>query len=237
MSKKIFFLLTVIIFLGWGIFNPPAKLNFSDEPQKVFAEPDASESPAPAPTENIFAGVQESIYSTLNDGSDYAVYLAYPQKSPEPFLYNSKKMRSASMIKVFILAATMELVKDGNLSLDQPLTLHSYEKVGGAGILAGYASGTQLSLREVLKLMITHSDNTATNMVINLLGMSTVNEYLQMNGYTDTILQRKMMDFGSGRENYTSAKDLGTIFQKIYNHQCVSSAHDEVMINFLLGQT
>ena len=185
---------------------------------------------------NLYGGMQNAISTYLNDGSQYSVYVLYPQKTSTPFIYNNQKWRSASMIKVFILVTAMEMVKDGNLSLDQNLTLHSYDKVGGAGILGGYASGTQLSLRTVLKLMITESDNTATNMIIDLIGMQTINDYIKENNYTDTILQRKMMDF-NGKENYSSVRDLGAIFTKIYNHNCVSPECDDVMIEFLLGQT
>lgn len=185
--------------------------------------------------ENLFEGTESAIKNILNDGSEYAVFIAYPQKSDTPFIYNSKKFRSASMIKVFILATAMELVKDGNLSLDQPMIIDAQNKVGGAGILAGYPTGSQLTMREVLQNMIIHSDNTATNMMIDLLGMNTVNEYLQMKGYTDTILQRKMMNF-NGRENYTSARDLGNFFLNIYKLQEVNSTYDQLMMEILKDQ-
>ena len=188
----------------------------------------------------LFAGVEDKIYSTLNDGTEYAVYLAYPQKSSETYIYNSKPMRSASMIKVFILAAVMEKVQNGEIDIDESIILQSSDKVGGAGVLAGYASGTELSLREILRLMITESDNTATNMVIDRVGMSAINNYISKNGYGDTILRRKMMDMDAiyaGRENFSSVTDLGNIFVKIYNHNCVSETYDEIMIDFLKGQT
>lgn len=234
MKIKLFFAaMTVALIFG-------ALSLFKDSGEKSVEEKNISVASAAPADENIYAGMQNAIYNTLNDGSEYAVYVAYPQKTSTPFLYNSKPMRAASMIKVFILATTMEIVKDGNLSLDQNLTLHSYDKVGGAGILGGYASGTQLPLRTVLKLMITHSDNTATNMIIDLVGMDTINDYVKEKGYGDTILRRKMMDMNAiyaGRENYSSAKDLGEIFRKIYNHECVSRECDDVMLEFLLAQT
>jgi len=192
---------------------------------------------AEAAEEDLFAGMDGAVRSILNDGSNYAVYIAYPQKSQTPYIFTStsKRFRSASMIKVFILATAMEIVKDGNLSLDQPMTIDAYNKVGGAGILAGYATGTQLPMREVLRDMIIHSDNTATNMMIDLLGMDTINDYIKEKGYSDTILQRKMMDF-NGRENYTSAKDLGTFFMNLYNLQVVNSTYDQLMLEIFKDQ-
>ncbi|MBR1397813.1 MAG: serine hydrolase, partial [Selenomonadaceae bacterium] len=189
---------------------------------------------------DLFDDVESKIQNILNDGSEYAVYLAYPQQTDEVFIYNSQQWRSASMIKVFILATAMEMAQNGELSLDETVTLQSADKVGGAGILVGYSTGSQLSLRQVLKLMITHSDNTATNIAINRLGMSTINDYIARNNYNDTILQRKMMDMDAiyaGRENYTSVRDLGNFFLKLYKHECVSEEYDEIMLDFLKAQT
>ena len=199
-----------------------------------------SQIPSPVANANSYEGLQNAISTYLNDGSDYSVYVCYPQKNSKSFIYNQQKWRAASMIKIFILAATMEMVKGGTLSLDQNLTLHSYDKVGGAGILGDYSSNTQLYLREVLKLMITHSDNTATNMIIDLVGMQTINDYILEKHYHDTILQRKMMDMEAiyaGRENFSSVRDLGEIFLKIYNHECVSPECDNFMLECLLAQT
>lgn len=190
--------------------------------------------------EPLFDDVNYKIEQYLNDGTEYSVYLAYPAKSPEAFIYNSKPMRSASMIKVFILATVMEKAKNGEINIDETITLRGSDKVGGAGILAGYASGTQLSLREVMELMITHSDNTATNIVIDRVGMSTINEYIQRQGYSDTVLRRKMMDYdaiAAGRENFSSVQDLGTFFNRLYNYECVGEEWDKIMIDFLVKQT
>ncbi len=190
--------------------------------------------------ESVFDDTNAKIEQYLNDGTEYAVYLAYPTKSNEVFIYNSKPMRSASMIKVFIMATVMDKAQRGELNLDESVTLMSSDKVGGAGILAGYASGTEFTLREVVELMITHSDNTATNIVIDRVGMSAINDYIQRNGYGDTILRRKMMDFdaiAAGRENFSSVRDLGTFFLRLYNYECVGEAYDKIMLDFLVKQT
>ena len=187
-----------------------------------------------------YAGVESAIANHLNDGTEYAIYLAFPQKSSEKFIYNSKPMRSASMIKVFILAATMDKARRGEIDLDETIILRGSDKVGGSGILAGYSSGTELTLREILELMITHSDNTATNIVIDRVGMSEINDYIARAGYGDTVLRRKMMDYdaiAAGRENYSSVRDLGEIFLRLYNYECVGEAYDKIMLEFLVNQT
>lgn len=187
-----------------------------------------------------FADTEAKIAQYLNDGTEYAVYLAYPQKSSEAFIYNSHRMRSASMIKVFIMATVLEKAKQGEIDINEKLTLLDSDKVGGAGILAGYDSGTELSLRELMELMIIHSDNTATNMIIDRIGCEEINAYMERNGYSDSFLGRKMMSHvalvGNG-ENYSSARDLGIFFTRLYNYECVSKQYDKIMIDFLLKQT
>lgn len=229
MKTKLILTLTTLL-----IFTSACNSNQSPAVQKV------SPKISSAKVVNIFEGMDAKVEEILNDGSEYSVYLAYPKKSSEVYTYNSVEMRSASMIKVFIMAAVMEKVRDGEIDINEILTLQSRDKVGGAGILSGYPTGYEISLREVVKLMITHSDNTATNMVIDIIGMETINDYIEREGYDDTILRRKMMDIdaiNAGRENYSSVKDLGNIFLKIYKHQCVSAEYDEIMIDFLKDQT
>ena len=188
----------------------------------------------------LFDDVDTIIDNTLNDGTRYSVFLAYPQKSSETYIYNSQKWRSASMIKMFILAAAMDKVSKGTLDLDEITILNADDKVGGAGILVGYPSGYEISIRQILKLMITESDNTATNIIIDRIGMQNINNYIKINGYDDTVLQRKMMDMSAineGIENYSSVTDLGKIFTKIYHHRCVNYECDEIMLDFLKAQT
>lgn len=209
--------------------------------------PAAPEKPPAVPVETpeviakpLFDDTPAKIAQYLNDGTDYAVYLAFPQKSSEAFIHNSHKMRSASMIKVFIMAATMEKVKNGEVSLDEPLILEEFNMVDGAGILVGEAPGTSFKLRDVMELMITYSDNTATNMIIDRIGGEEINKYAESHGYTDTFLGRKMMYHvalaGNG-ENYSSVRDLGLFFMRLYNNECVGELYDKIMIDILLKQT
>lgn len=225
-----------MLLLLFGVFS------LSSCAQSQEAALGAPDSAATAPVGKVSnANLAAEIESLSNaDSTRYAVFVSYPLEDREPYIYHSAPMRSASMIKVFILGKAMERVREGSLSLSQTLVLHGDDKVGGAGVLAGYPSGSELSLDTVLRLMITESDNTATNMIIDLLGMDAINDYIQAQGYGDTSLQRKMMDteaVAEGRENYTSVKDLGTFFQRLYNRSCVSPELDDVMLSYLAAQT
>lgn len=175
-----------------------------------------------------------------DDETIFSVFYLRPDNIPRnAYIYNSKPMRSASMIKVFIYGFAMQQVKEGMISLNEPFVLSEKDMVGGAGVLTGYENGTVLSFQELLEFMIIESDNTATNIVIDRLGMDKINEYITSNGYKDTILQRKMMDFHAaeqGYENYTSVSDLGLFYTRLYDYQCVDKDHDAMMIDILKQQ-
>ena len=172
------------------------------------------------------------------DAAQYSVYVDFLDGS-RPLLFQNQQVRSASMIKVFILATAMEKEASGQLDESHELVLRDNMKVGGAGSLCGWEDGSRITIRQLLYKMITESDNTATNMLIDYLGMGRINQYIQQHGYTQTKLQRKMMDTEAvqeGRENLTSARDLGIFFSRLYHKQCVTPGLDQKMINILLDQ-
>lgn len=76
-----------------------------------------------------------------------------------------------------------------------------------------------MSIRDLVELMITLSDNTATNILIELLGMAKINTTLRQLGLNDTVLARKMLDWqvrAAGRDNLTTARDMGELLARIY---------------------
>lgn len=111
---------------------------------------------------------------------------------------------SASIIKLFILNA---LPKN---KYDKMIKLREEDKVEGNGILKSLNSGLSFTVKDLAYFMICLSDNTATNILIEFLGMEKINKFLKENGYFDTILARKMLDIEaqkSGKDNFTSPKD------------------------------
>lgn len=185
--------------------------------------------------------LQEKIFDILGDESkNYSVYFCLVDDKQAPLIINNQSRRSASMIKVFIMAYAMEMAKEDKISLDSFITLKSSDKVGGAGVIAGWKTGTEISIRDLVKLMITESDNTATNILIRYLGMENINLYISSSGYNETMLRREMMDFAAvaaGKENCTSVNDLGVFFSRLANHSCVGQYYDDLMLEILLQQT
>ena len=127
------------------------------------------------------------------DAPKFAVCFMRPQLDKEPFLFQSRPMRPASMIKMFVMAKAMSDIKNRMMSLDEMLTITSENVVGGAGSIAGEGVGAQVPVRRLIELMIIESDNTATNILMDRLGMENINQYLRDNGYRDTVIHHKMM--------------------------------------------
>lgn len=108
------------------------------------------------------------------------------------FRYNADTAcKTASIIKLPILIHAAFGVDEGTLDWKTALVLTDSEKVGGAGVLRSMTAGMEISLRDACVLMTIISDNTATNMVIDYLGVEPVNARMRELGYLETTLFRK----------------------------------------------
>ena len=189
-------------------------------------------------TEEIYRRFVNNLQLILADhAKDFSVYFYCPDLDEKPLYWQAHPMRSASMIKLFVLAKAMDDAEAGKFSLTDKLTLRDSDMVDGAGVLDGEPDGSQREIGELLELMIKESDNTATNMLVDYLGMDNINQYLAEHQYTDTILQHKMMLSNAGRINFTSVRDVGDLFTRIYRRECVDKYHDGLMLKYLLRQT
>jgi len=146
---------------------------------------------------------------------------------------------AASMIKVPIMYEVMKQVAAGSVDLDACLVVTNDVRVGGAGILQELRQGITMTVRELVTLMIVLSDNTATNMLIDLIGMDAVNTTMTDLGLKSTMLRRQMMDFDAaqaGNENDTCASDVALLFDIIENHQNLPYVYHTLMMDILKRQ-
>lgn len=146
---------------------------------------------------------------------------------------------SASVIKVPILVELMAQVEAGQLRLDDRATLRDAEKVPGSGVLSMLHEGVELTLEDLAHLMITVSDNTASNMLIDRLGCARINERLAGLGFTKTQLQRKFYDFEArekGFDNWATAGELADLLVAIERRAVVSAAACEKILAIMRKQ-
>jgi beta-lactamase class A len=122
---------------------------------------------------------------------------------------------TASTIKLAIVYELFKQASEGRIKLDETMMLDRSKAVGGAGVLAEMGTPT-LSIRDYAVLMVTLSDNTATNVLIDRLGMDAITKRLQGLGLAATKLRRHMMDAAAARrgdENVSTPDDLARLLQ------------------------
>jgi beta-lactamase class A len=107
-------------------------------------------------------------------------------------------VQTASTIKMAILLDAAEQIRAGKASLSEKLTLTPDNQVPGSGIIGQLDTPLTLTLRDVLHLMVTLSDNTATNMAIDRLGLDHINATIQAAGLKNTWLYKKVYKPASG---------------------------------------
>lgn len=198
----------------------------------------SSSSEAPSSKSNFDeAKVKELVASDIGGiAGDKTVYVV-PMNEDVSYLLNNQTQSAASVIKLFILAAAYAQQKIGTINLDDTYTLSNADKVGGTGVIQNMPAGKTFTYRELLAYMIDESDNTAANIMIDALGgIDKVNAQIEKMGAHDTKLQRKMMDTKSieaGRDNITSAADVGELLKKVYNHKLISKSDSAEFLDIL----
>lgn len=146
---------------------------------------------------------------------------------------------SASMIKLVVLAALFDKVAAGEIDLSAQVEVKASDIVSGTGTVQDDGPGTY-ELQELARRMIADSDNTATNVIVDLIGMDAVNEEASKLGLTGTVMARKMMDMvaaDQGMRNRMTSDDAATILNLIASGKLVNEQMSELAMNFLLQQT
>lgn len=151
--------------------------------------------------------------------------------------FNKDKLfPSASLAKMPIMVACFLAVEEAKLKLEQKIKLRSGDKVSGAGILKTTFPDTEFTVGRLIGLMIYESDNTATNILTNLLGLEYLNNVFKTLGLKNTNLSRKIADYSlreKGIENYTTAEDMALLLEKIYRKNLVNKNISEKCLELL----
>ncbi len=136
---------------------------------------------------------------------------------------------TASTIKLAILYELFRQADEGRITLDATRVLDRRQAVGGSGILNELTTPT-LSLRDYTTLMIVLSDNTATNVLIDIVGMDKVTARMAALGLNATRLRRKMIDLEAarrGNENVSTPGEIARLLQIIYRGEGLSKESAE----------
>jgi beta-lactamase class A len=152
-------------------------------------------------------GVMGVAIVDLTDGHKYLLHAndVYPQ---------------ASSIKICVLAELYRQAQQGKLKLTDLYTVNAADLVQDSDIMGGLTPGvTRITLRDLATMMVAVSDNSATNVLIDRVGMDNVNTFLNAQGLRDTRLRRKMMDLkaaAEGRENVSTPNEMLNLLQALF---------------------
>src|SRR6266404_4444521 len=126
----------------------------------------------------------------------------------------------ASSIKICVLAELYRQAQQGKLKLTDLYTVNAADLVQDSDIMGGLTPGiTQITLRDLATMMLAVSDNSATNVLIERVGMENVNALMESLGLAHTRLRRKMMDLkaaGEGRENISTPAEMMALLEALY---------------------
>jgi beta-lactamase class A len=143
---------------------------------------------------------------------------------------------AASTIKLPILVAYYQALEEGKVSLDETLVMRRDLITGGSGDMQDEPAGTKFSTRETLAKMITISDNTATNMIVDRLGgIAKVNQRFRSWGLKDTLMRNWLADLRG--TNTTSSKDMVRLMALLVNGKLVSPSSQAQILDLLRRTT
>ncbi|MGG3575370.1 serine hydrolase [Bacillus gobiensis] len=153
---------------------------------------------------------------------------------------DNQRMAAASLIKLLILLEGFRQSNVNQLNLETKIEVTDQDRVGGSGVLKSFRGVEQLSVRNLMALMITVSDNTASNLLIDLIGMKNIQSFVNSVGCSNSFLRRHFMDtqaMKAGIENETTARDMVRCLKLIAEKNSIfMELNREEMLNMLSSQ-
>ena len=180
------------------------------------------------------AGFNGNVYlyaKNLDTGAEYS-------------LGGDEPVRTASTIKVAVMVEAFARVAEGKAKWSDELVLGKGARYAGSGVLNELTDGLRITLRDAVTLMMTVSDNTATNMVLDHLTTDAVNARMESLGFRQTRIMRRVGGGGVSREGQveankrfglgrTTPRELATLLEKLERGEIVSPEVSKEMIDLL----
>ena len=161
------------------------------------------------------------------------------------YTYNGdERVRTASTIKIAVMVEAFARVAEGKAKWTDELVLTKAARYSGSGILPELGDGLRLTLQDCVRLMMTLSDNTATNMVLNYLGSDAVNERMNSLGFKATRIMRRVGSGGESKEGKdpankkyglgaTTPHEMVQILEKLDRDEIVSKEISKEMLDLM----
>lgn len=146
------------------------------------------------------------------------------------------KFETASTIKSYILAEFYRQVYEKKIDRNKVLKYEKENFVVGSGVLRDLDFGVEMTAKSFATLMIVISDNIATNIMIDLLGIDNINNTISDLGFKDTMLHNKIDFEQYSKLGTTTPKDYGRLFELIYKKELWSPELSEEMLEIFKNQ-
>jgi beta-lactamase class A len=186
----------------------------------------------------ICAKAEADLCTAFGSVKGVAGFIAVDLATGDRFAINETLVfPQGSAIKIPILMEVSRQAGQGAFKLSDRLPVTSKHQVGGSGILRTLGDGTShLSVRDLCVLMITLSDNTATNMLIDLVGMEKINATMRGLGLEQTKVQRRMIDVAAskrGDENVSTPAEAAKIMEVLHRGEFVDRSTSDAILEIL----
>lgn len=148
-------------------------------------------------------------------------------------------LEAASVIKIPVLVEAFSRIEVGTLDKNGMISIKKEDKLPSCGALSYMHDGLMVTFEDLYTLMIILSDNTATNLLIKYLGVEQINSTLGKLGLKNTKINRLLFDSKQsalGVQNYISAYDIGSLFEKMYFGELISPESSFEMLRILKNQ-
>jgi len=190
--------------------------------------------------------VEEAIVPLVKSyKGDVAVAVYHVESDTSWSLRGDVPLPTASLIKLPVMVEAYRQIEAGKVKLDQRIEVRQEDMVPGSGILTSHFSpGTMITLRDAIRLMMVYSDNTATNLVIDAIGLPATTKAMQELGYSETqlhanvfrsdtsIAPERSKKYGLGS---TTAVEMVELLKKLQRGELGNAKSTEAMLDHLLN--
>lgn len=190
--------------------------------------------------ENVQGNIQENILSKLKKLPGDVGFYYKNLCTEESFEYKADEIYiPASIIKLPILMAIYMMVAEKEADLSEKITIKDNQKMPSCGALNSFTFEPQIDIKTLCNLMITISDNTATNVLISHYGINKLNEVFQNMGLKQTRVNRLLFDSEAskrGIQNTASPREISILLEQLYNGSFISESVSQEIKEILLRQ-